>query len=138
MLDAAEFLDRYEHGDQTTTGNPTGGPWGERPTEIESEIPPRDYESYDYQGVAQNVVTQIRRAYEPEYWLIANSPTANTELAVYYGTDAAGMPVQRLYPGWTCRIPGRGTNLCIVQVGSGSADFHVDAVRGFDVQVTGA
>lgn len=140
MLDPAEFIERFAAGDETTTGNPTGGPFGELPGAIESGIPPNDYETYDYPALATGAanVVRLRRAYQPEYWLVTLAPTANAKLLVYLGGEITGQPAQRLHPGWVCRIPGRGTDLTFYNAGSAAADVHVSAVRGYDVQVIGA
>lgn len=138
MLDPSEFQDRYVYGDETTTGNPTGGPYGTVPGEIAEDCPPSAFEPTDIQGLAANAERNIRQAFEPAYWIVANAPVATSEIAVYHGPAAAGVPCQRLYPGQACKVPGRGTDLTVRNVGAATTDVHVTAVRGFDVWVTAA
>ena len=133
MLDPTDSLiARLPTGDQTTTGNPSAGAYGDDPEPIGSPIPPNQFEPLaDIQAIATGAAVTVRSESPPDYWLVTVSATANAEVAVYQGSGAAGVPV-RLYGGWKARIPGRSNaDLTVVGV-AGTPDVNVIAVRGYE------
>lgn len=137
MLDPTDAaLSRALVGDQTTTGDPSAGAYGQPPVHIESECPPDQFETLLSADVAAAAVTPVRSAYPPAFWLVTVEPIASAEVAVYFGSGVAGLPV-RLFAGWSARLPGRAnTDLTIVGVGP-AAHVNVIAVRGYDVWIAG-
>lgn len=136
MLDPTDAVfNRLQVGDQTTTGDPSAGAYGEPPAHIEADCPPNQWEPLaDFQALATEQT--IRSAYPPAYWIVTVSPVAAAEITVYHGPGAAGVPI-RLYSGWTARIPGQAnTDLTVVGI-AGTPDVNVVAVRGYDAWIRG-
>lgn len=134
MLDPTDaILSRYDVGDQTTAGDVTAGHAGEQPGEIASPILPRQFEPNDL-SIAVGASQAVRVAGEPEYWHVKLAPTATGALLVYTGTGAGGPPI-RVYPSEAVKVPGRGTDLFIVNNGPIIAVVTVVASRGFDVRL---
>lgn len=84
-------------------------------------------------AVAQNAEIVAESAYEPDFWTIQCSDAANVEIAVYVGRGRLTAPHARLGANWGrfARLPGRGTNLTFVGVGSQSVTPVVTAYHGW-------
>jgi hypothetical protein len=137
MLDPTDAVfNRLGVGDQTTTGDPSAGAYGEPPPHIESECPPNQFEPLHDADVAAGATVTVRSPYPPEYFIVSVEPVATAEVRVYLGVGGANLAV-RLFAGWSAKIPGlANTDLTVIGVGA-TANVNIIAVRGYDANVSG-
>lgn len=71
---------------------------------------------------------------EPAYWILALNDDAGTKASIFVASSASG-PGIRLGPGGDAKLPGRGSDITVVNTGSTTIAGTLIAVRGLDVQV---
>lgn len=94
--------------------------------------PPHTYEPQEVPSLAAGAVHTVTVAYQPDFWLVTVPKSATTAIIeVSYGPTYKSTPDAELEYSGYCRIPGRGTQLTLRNVGAGAGKPTVVACGGW-------
>lgn len=88
-------------------------------------------------SIAAGATAIYRAEDEPDFWIISVPTVANVALEVHVSNGRGAAPMAKLGGGGSCKVPGRGNYLTLVNYGSAASVPTVVGAAGWGEMATG-